>query len=273
MSNIVNIVTFVEQSEITYTNVFLYSLIVNKKIESKYNIYLLYKDAFDDNFTIFIKKHYNNIEFYKIKLDNNLTKQNYKLYISTVKELEQLNKIIICDNNLIVKKDLTYLFKISFKSNEILGGVLDLYMTTLKRKYNSTNNRNYINISMLLVDLNKWRSLDINNKIVEYLNTNNINSQDKFIETNNIINQVLNKQIRLIDFKFNLPNIPEIQKIYHILQRDNRVNLSQFMKDVRDPIIILYINLPWSTTDYALYKDIWSMYYTQYLYETSRNNK
>lgn len=273
MSNIVNIVTFIEQAEITYTNVFLYSLIVNKKIDSKYNIYLLYKDTFDDDFTIFIKKQYNNIEFYKIKLEDNLTKQNYKLYISTIKELEQLNKVIICDNNLIIKKDLTYLFKISFKSNEILGGVLDLYMTTLKRKYNPTNNRNYINISMLLVDLNKWRSLDINNKIVEYLNTNNINSQDKFIETNNIINQILNKQIRLIDFKFNLPNIPEIQKIYHILQRDNRVNLNQFMKDVRDPVIILYINLPWSTTDYILYKDIWSMYYTQYLYELNHNNK
>lgn len=247
--NRINICLSCDENYAQYSGVVVASILANAKADDDICIYIL-----DGNITQtskekilslksikdccieFVKIDEREFEDYrKIKTHNYLSLAAcYRLKLPTL--LPQCNRVIYLDSDVIVCSSLRELFNINLKTN-VLGGVLDI---DLKRK---NYNENYINSGVLLIDLDKMREGNLENKFLSYAQ-NNI---DKItMGDQEIINSVLGNQILPINEKYNV-------------QSECYIRRSSFTKN---PTIVHFIGpkKPWQMECWSVHRDLYYKY-------------
>lgn len=167
--------------------------------------------------------------------------------------LDNLSKVIYLDSDIIVEKDIKDLYDIPFDGTCILG-CRSMNSEENSKRLGLKNVIQYINAGVMVIDLDKMRSLNIEEKFLLFLkNTKHLllnNDQD-------VINYVLykSKLIKLIPQNWNT----EIRSDIKI--KDN------YKAIFNNPYIYHYITAdkPWIDSSRQKYKEIWHKYYQIYL--------
>ena len=159
----------------------------------------------------------------------------YRLKLSEI--LPNLQKIIYLDCDTVVNSSLSELNG-EYLGNNIIAGAQDINKRIIK------NNPYYINSGVLLIDLEKIRKENIEEKYLEYAQNNitKIKTGDQ-----EIINEVLKERIKLINESWNV-------------QSSNFINRSSY---TNSPRIIHFVakKKPWDYGSFSWHKD----YYFKYL--------
>lgn len=234
----------IEKNNKIYSFISLYSALINKEEKSIYNIYILNNSNDDIEKEIkLLQKNKSNVNIKEIK-----TNDKYPLLKLNKNLPKDVNKIIFLNFNTIVLRDLTELFNNSLM-NKTIGGILDYNITILKNEYDFDYRSNkYINTSVLLIDLEKFKDISDEN---EYY------FKEQTIINKNFINPfLLNYRYGLIndkDLNFNL----DLSNKKHILEN--------VLDGINNTNIIIFKKYPWENS-YVIYGDLWIKYYTQFIY-------
>ena len=159
----------------------------------------------------------------------------YRLSIADL--LEKENKAIYIDFDVYINQSLSDLFNINIE-NYYLAAVRDIWeerrISELEKVGIKTDF--HYNSGMMLLNLSKWRKEKIFEKLKNYAK----NNPHKFVLADQfLINSVLNKNILLIDYKYNL-QIPQHNEPIEYKDLDN------YNKSMTDPVIVHYIfGKPW----------------------------
>lgn len=275
----INILIYVTNENIAYIKTMLYSMLINKKPQTRYRIFCLeYESEKATNSLSFLFQNEKNfcirhIEIEKLiadlKLDDEkdfnkcfklclnkiINEINIKIGLKKHNENikkrvneESVDKIIYLNHDLIINSDLTELYNINLLDDDYLGTVF----------YTSYNK---IFGNMILFNVKRIIAESVFDKLLIKLdndghNLNTIENQDELLYT------YLGKHIKPLSIKFNLPNI-DLSK--HIYQTNDIDDLKELLRDINNPLIFNYVNIPWCDS-YVIYSDIWKQYYKQVLY-------
>lgn len=122
-----------------------------------------------------------------------------RLFISELLPSE-IEKVLYLDCDIIVCKDLGELYSYHL-DEKILGGIDDCKSKKYRWVLGLSDNANYINAGVLLIDLKRWRHEGCEKKLVDYIQAHNgiVHFEDQ-----GAINAVLNSQIKILPLKFNV---------------------------------------------------------------------
>ena len=146
------------------------------------------------------------------------------------------DRIIYLDNDILVFKDLTEMYQLSFNDSYVLGN-LDMLFNGLD--YLGIKSDKYINGGVLLLNLDKIRKDKKHIDIIEMgVNHQNLKNHDQ-----TVINYVLYPNINLLPFKygvFNFQSESDIENIFMKMIRQ-KIDVNEFIKAFRDPGIIHFL--------------------------------
>lgn len=242
--NSINITIVLNDETKNYNFTTLYSAIVNKNENSKYNIYILNNSKYNIEKEIqLMQKNKSNVNIKEIKTNDKYPLLKLKKYLP-----KNINKIIFLNYNTIVLKDLSELFNLSIM-NKTIAGILDYNVSILKneRDFDYQSNK-YINTSVLLIDLEKFK--DISDETEYYF------KEQTIINKNIFDSFLLNYRYGLINDKDLNLNL-ELSNKKHILEN--------VLDGINNTNIIIFKKYPWENL-YVIYGDLWIKYYTQFIY-------
>lgn len=245
------------------------SLLKNKDKNTKYNIYVIVDELFDENnfFQIISKNVVANISF--IKTEKNILKRaclyNEGLSVFTYcrllisRLLPQIEKCIYIDTDLVVLDDLKKLYAKDIENNYI-AGVKDYAVQNLFKKgqwevknLDIPNEKQYINAGVLLLNLKKIREDNIDILFIENIGKN------WRLEDQDILNKCCYGKIEFLDLKYNIfyryyKNIGEFKEGFY--------SKSELEEAEKNPVIIHYTGSkmkPWKNTRIRASKLWWEI--------------
>jgi lipopolysaccharide biosynthesis glycosyltransferase len=114
----------------------------------------------------------------------------------------ELKKALYLDCDIVIDHDISELWNINI-SKFFAAGVVDCHINTIKHKLNLGFSKNtpYINGGVLLLNLKKLRTYNIQNKL--FSNTHKIKNLIKY-DDQDVINYTLKNKIKIIAPKYNL---------------------------------------------------------------------
>ena len=245
----INVCLSCDENYAQYAGVVIASILANAKAEDSLHFYILDGNISNDSKEKILSLKYIkdcDIEFVPINRsdfeDYKMVKTHpyislaacYRLKLSSL--LPNVDKVIYLDCDVSVCSSLSELFNINLQDN-VMAGVLDI---DIKRK---NRNPKYINSGVLLMDLDKMRTQNIEGQFLNYTkdNINNIEMGDQ-----EIINAVLADKMLIIDPKYNV-------------QSECFIRRSSFTKS---PVIVHYIGSqkPWHFGSWSVHKDLYFRY-------------
>lgn len=248
-SNKINIALSCDENYSKYAGIVIASILANAKNTDILDIYILDGGISEKSKEkILSLKNIKNCNIEFVNIDDSLFEDYkniqthhyisiaacYRLKLATL--LPNVDKIIYLDCDVTVCSSLKELFNINL-GNSVIAGVRDIDLGI--KNYQPQ----YINSGVLLIDLNKIRTQNIENELLEYTkkNINNIKMGDQ-----EIINNVLNNKILNIDEKYNV-------------QSECYIRRSSFTKN---PVIIHFIGdkKPWHFGSWSVHKDLYFKY-------------
>lgn len=269
------IITFITDNKYTIpTTVAISSIVLNKKQNSKYTIYIITYELSSDNKNILIDlvnkyKEINiNIIEYDTKLEfNNIKINSYvsktaliKFYIADI--LNKHDKILYLDCDVIVLNDLTEFFNIELENN-YAAVVKEYNVMEIMQHHKKINVKEYFNSGVMLLNTKKIRNENIGDKLVYYKKHifNSFMDQDTF-------NSVFNQEVKFIHPKYNW--------LVNVMDYYEKNVLENFFKyDLSENIIIMHMagEKPWD--DNIAYKNFfdyyWYYYQFTYAYEKDKS--
>ncbi|MBE7020162.1 MAG: glycosyltransferase family 8 protein [Ruminococcaceae bacterium] len=237
----------------------IYSLLNTNKDFDKINIYIIDDDikketkdklqalANDFNNAVIIFYPFEKIrEKIPAKDKSSFAKVGYaRLFVS---EMCDKDRILYIDSDTVINTSLRELWEYDLEG-KVLGGVQDNpALFTLKTVGLASNDR-YINSGVLLIDLNKWREFNTEEKFIAF-----IDKHKGFVTHHDqgIINGVLKDNIKILPPKFNTMSqffdtkANQIKSLYDI---ENYYTQKELDEAVENPVIIHYLtkfyNRPW----------------------------
>jgi lipopolysaccharide biosynthesis glycosyltransferase len=208
-----NIVYVTDNNFWMYLYVSLYSLLKNNKDE-KFSVYIL-TDMENDNFIDKLPYLYSignliNCEIVKInkamidsfpineRLSYISKATYYRIFIGSLLPKE-IKKVLYLDCDTIVEKPLNELFSLSLDQH-VLAAAEDRAGVDCAKRMGLPKGFKYFNAGVMMINLEKWRSLDIEGRLLDYIKNNSdkltYNEQDA-------LNAVLYSEYYLISPKFN----------------------------------------------------------------------
>ena len=249
VSNTINICVSCDNSYSTYAGVLIASVLYNADKDDNLSFYIFDGGISDEqkNNILSLKSIKDcNINF--IKIDNELFRDYEKIkthtYISIpayyrlkiASLLPNLSRIIYFDCDIVVNSSLKSLFNTDIE-NYAIGGVKDINTRITKK------NSNYVNSGVLLLDLDKWRNENIEEKLYKFTkkNADSITKGDQ-----EIINRCLAEYITLVDDTWNV-------------QSSNFTNRSSYTKN---PKVIHFVarKKPWHWASFSYHRDLYFKY-------------
>ncbi len=249
-----------------YMGVAIASILKNKDATDIINIYVLDGGISDERKAEIAKLSTIapfNIKYLSVKTDDfanlpmcgtkHLTPAAY-YRLTMASQLQNLDKVLYLDCDLIVQTSLYELYKTNLANNYIAGVIDILYEDNADR----LNLDKYVNSGVLLMNLAKWRKDDIENKFWKYIEKYN----DKIVwHDQDVINIVCQKGIEYLDQRWNtqITTYPG-GKSYEYRKIGNKGFIMHFVSDKKpwkgkydhfDKYYYQYIKItPWE-------KDIW----------------
>lgn len=233
-----------------HTGVSILSLLDNNKHFDDIHIYIIDNEISKDN-----KEKLNNIiDCYKRKITfinfneyKNILRLNMqwnisisayaRLFISSILPLD-IDKVLYFDCDTVIVNKIDELQNMDI-TGYYVAGVADTVSSETKSAVGVSNNENYINSGMLLINLKKWREDNIQDKFINFIDSKNgsITHHDQ-----GVINGVLCKKIKILNPKFNLMTVYYTMKREDIISYygiDNKFYSDEVIKEsLKNPVYI-----------------------------------
>lgn len=174
---LIPVVFCADQQFILPLQVALVSLLENKNINTEYDVYILHSDDLEVEQVREVIKNYNQ-KLYFISMGDayRFVKINNPLWTKTIFYRLSIHKIlpyryrkcVYCDCDVIVNCDLDKLFRTNIE-DYYLAGIRDLAVSYLEFRDDFPDISKYINSGVLLINLEKWRKMHIENLFDRYL--------------------------------------------------------------------------------------------------------
>ncbi|MCT8137614.1 glycosyltransferase [Anaerobacillus sp. CMMVII] len=217
----IHVVTVTDDNYAIHLAVMLKSLLKKKKSENPIKIYVMYSNIQRKNKSLLkkvVNKYKAKIRFKKIdtamyrrlKTFDHVTKENY--YLLSISDFfdETIDRVLYLDSDVIVRKDITELWNTDI-SPFIVGAVEDFsVMETRNSDLLMPAEAKYFNAGVLLINLKKWRDLEIKDKISNFINTHS--NKIKY-GAQDVLNAVLYNQWFELEAKWNYQtdHIPKLK--------------------------------------------------------------
>ena len=276
MKEMINLCFLADDNYIMQTCITLNSLYLNKSKNSNYIIHLILNSGSDENIKRIKKLENDSFKINIIKIDriDELLKFNIeeisasptaicKFYIPEI--LNELDKVIYIDGDVIINSDLSDLYNIDIKNNYI-GAVKDtcglsrsLYKLFKKDVF-------YFNSGVMIMNLKKMREENISKKLMDY----RINGYNQLMDQD-ALNYVFKNKVYELPFIYNtqLCCIEDVkrfneQKQIVVLKKYFNISytISCFQDIINEAIILHYSGSlkPWNIGEVAE-NDLWFYYY------------
>ena len=190
-----------------------------------------------------------------------------RLFISKLVDNE-LSRILYLDSDVMVNDNIFEFYNRDFK-NKYCMGVVDISPYYVQKKWDMDDNTLFVNAGVLLINLDKWREENIDDKFIktleEFPSTNLVNDQT-------LINVVFYKKMIIsTDLKYNVAlNIFEIKydkfsKLKYLPSEEFSKNLALLFEEaINNPSIIHFTGgfwfRPWEKKSKHPFKNKWLHY-------------
>lgn len=183
---------------------------------------------------------------------------------------EYVMKILYLDSDIIVLGKLEELFEINFDENTVLCATRDIvgsfhpdFLKEIELKGDK-----YINAGVLMIDLNKWRELQLTNLILDHMRS--VRSVYPFPDQD-LINVVLQNYIQIMSPKYDYFSsckpfsAEQLYKMFRLGDEDIYYSQEYFEAESKKPIIVHFVGIifyrPWFENSNNPYKDQWFHYF------------
>ena len=200
---------YIAQLDVTLTSIFC-----NKNTNDELNIYIL-TDNLKENIKQFFIRKYKQIKFIEIDearfKDYPLVTQSslsvyYRLILPSL--FPQLDKILYLDCDLVVTSSLKDLYHLEIE-DYLLAAVEDIGIPKyLPHHLTKLDINKYFNAGILLLNLEKLRTEDFENKFHSYIQKNNTNL---LFQDQDVLNVLCQNNVLFIDSKYNQQITPQNQ--------------------------------------------------------------
>lgn len=168
---------------------------------------------------------------------------------------ESINRIIYLDSDIIVNDDIDNLWKFELGEKAIAGVPDNFYkQDSNKQRLNISNNYNYINAGVLLIDVSKLRMLNFTNQALNYIAKN----KDKiYYHDQDVLNATCYNQITYLPYKWNMMDLYLYKKPW--CQEEDKATILTYQYK---PSIIHYSGRfkPWHKECENPYKNLYFKY-------------
>lgn len=253
------------------TIVCLQSMLANKKPESHYKIYIFTDNITEKSVELIKNISKENFDIEIIKFNNKYRNfKNTNLYITNAtfirfdipNILEQYDKILYLDVDMIIKGDLSELYQKDI-SDSYAGVVFDIGELFYKLT-DRTNVKNYFNAGMILYNAKRYREEGIREKLIHIYK-----SQYKYLPLmdQDALNIAFKNQITMLSPIYNFQQScseywkNEVLKYYNVKTEDI----------TRDKLLIIHYTRmkPW-IYKFTYLKEIWDFYYSQTVFANKK---
>lgn len=264
---IVNIAFSSDNNYAPFLCVAIYSLLENSNSKNRYHIYILDGGISSENKKRIVSslKKFKNKKIFFIVIDQKIFKNikqflqlnqssYYRLLLPKI--LPSLNKIIYCDCDLLILKDISVLYKESL-SGKIIGSSQVFhpnYQKVIQKIYPHTNFIKAVNSGVTVMDLHLLRVGNYSEKFINFVNKN---SEKLVTGDQDVLNVILYNQIKIIHPKWNSTSYLFIAK------NNKKCNLSKTIFDMcrKNPSIVHFDGIkPWSSGSSHPYKKLFYKY-------------
>lgn len=262
------------------------SAIENKNRNSCYDIYVICSNVSEENKN---KLKSLNTKKCKIILKDGDTKKFSNLhqyreggYLSATEAallkfdipqiLNELDKVLYMDGDVIIKKDLSTLFNIDL-GDMLCAAACDSGAIYFKHQY-AVQYPKYFNSGVMLLNLKRMRELNITQTLINTKKEIN----DKNLMDQNVFNIVFDKQIKILDIKWNflIVNLERAKGKWSIEQINELFNSNyKNFYDIKKHSAIIHFSSkdkPWKFSD-TPYADIWFKYYKKSPFKKENLNR
>ena len=294
--NNIPIVFAVDSNYVQYLSVAIQSIIENRSHNCNYDIVILYTKLqdYEKQMLLSIQENISNVAIRFINMDfwikeynlssllqiNHITLSAYfRLLVSSI--FENYDKIIYLDSDIIVEKDIQELYNIDIGSNSIAAvldtviaydldyGLLNMGLKTYLSKFlNIKDTNKYFNSGVLLINIKKWKELEIENKLLQVARINN-----KFFHDQNVLNSVFQEDYYELPQQWNFQYHVKFQWLeYHKKLPEELIKLYDDISI--KPFLIHYTSVqkPWIQLNHSYVANWWkyarkSPFYEQLIYD------
>ena len=274
MSNYIPIVFALDDGYAMPTAVAITSLILNKKSDTKYKIYLIAPSLSNTNKSKLLSLQNYNCEIYIIENNDALVSYTDRLANVTTTDYFRLilpkfineKKVIALDGDIIVLEDLTELYNIDLEEN-IVGGCYfrphDIYNREYVQNTLTLDEGKRINIGVMLMNLEKIKNEGLEKDFTDKIGYFKVMSED-------IINFVCKNRIKYIPIKYNY-NL-HFYKYHKLLKNDPVYTQKEYKLAEKSPTIFHYtLSKPWKKKNIKRF-NLWYHYYKLSPYKSEKIN-
>ena len=271
-NNIIPIAINIDDSYYLQAIVFITSLLENIGPTTKYEVYIMIPNNFDNNSRGCIDSLINKygkeklqIQYFNMKnsfksaviSESISTSAYYRLLLPSL--LPFIDKIIYCDCDMINFEDLSNLYNIELKDNIFFKGILDYYSHRNELFEFHIYTDIYINSGILLINLKSLRENEIEKEFIEFSEIHYLKHHDQ-----TVINAVCSKNIEKIPIKygiFNFESYNDLVKYNEEQIKNYRYNENELKEAYYNPVMLHYagFNKPWNHRD-PKYEEYWWYY-------------
>lgn len=283
IQNNIPIIFATDQNYVAALSVAIQSLVMNISKENNYDIIILYSQLYDYQKRMLyniVEKH-NNVSLRFINMDEYIsaysldkllhinhitTAAYYRLLASSI--FSNYNKILYLDCDIVITQDIANLYNLDIQ-NKSIGACLDFCISNsldktilkngfenyIKNTLNIQDMKQYINSGVLIINIQKWKKLNIEPYLLQLAQVNN-----RFFHDQNVLNSAFYNDIFIIEPTWNFQ--------YHIkffagnYAKEINPEIVHFFDDIKKtPAIIHYTShvKPWNELHHT-FSSIWWCY-------------
>lgn len=181
-----------------------------------------------------------------------------RLFLSTLLP-EDINKVVYLDCDALVLGSYKQLWNLDI-SDYYCAGVVDPTNDNILKEYGFGGDDKYFNAGFLLVNLEKWRNNNIEDKFIEFLLENKSNF---FLHDQGVINNVLRNKIKIVEPKYNLQlyfQFFDYDLAMKYMGRENPYYTKEIVDESRNNPVFLHFcggtqNRPWYNKEHFYFKE------------------
>ncbi len=272
---IINIAFSSDNNYAPFLCVSIFSLLKNSDIKNNYHIYILDGGISEENKSKIIKstEQFKNKKINFIKVNQAIFKNikqflqlnqsaYYRLLLPQI--LPQIKKIVYCDCDLLILKDIAKLYQENL--NKKIIGCCQIfhpnYQSVLQKIHPKIKLRTSINSGVTLMDLDALRKGEYSKIFIDFVNKN---SEKLIAGDQDVLNVILSDQIKIIHPKWNSTSYLFVTNNY----KKCKINKRKFDISTKNPCIVHFDGIkPWSSGSSHPYKKT----FYQYLHQTEFKN-
>ena len=253
----INIAYAATQDWFEYTIISISSVLFNSKESDKYHFFILSDNFSEENKNAFYKLNkIKNSEFSFLKIDNSEFggifisdlgyATNYRLKLSS---LTNEDKILYLDSDTIVLDDISELYNTDIEDYYI-AAVKDKSWKAMRWRISNDETFVFINAGVVLMNLKLFRKMNLEDKMINYLQNNASNSHTD----QDAINAVCINKIKYLPLKYNIMVGGFWAVSYEEKEYDDAIKSPKIAHFVIKPWNDKYYSTPFSL-DWVKYKE------------------